>query len=114
MSRVYFARLSVVLLLVAVISAPSAWGAPLRQPSGASSVDILAWVWSSIAPTWAKSGANLDPHGLSVNPTPAVDAGCTIDPHGGCEVAQGVSQAPPPTTEAGCTIDPHGVCTPAP
>jgi hypothetical protein len=112
MFRIRFARCLLILLLVAAVSAPSAWGAPLRLSNGVSSVNIVAWAWESVVALWEKAGAHLDPHGLSVIlPSPPADAGCGIDPHG-VRAAQPETSVQSPTTEAGCTIDPHGVCTP--
>lgn len=115
MSCIRSTRFLVVLLLIAAVSAPYAWAAPLRQPSGAPSIDIVTRGWKTVVALWAKAGCIIDPHGLCViTPSPALDAGCILDPHGACAAAQGESPAQPPTTEAGCTIDPHGVCTPVP
>jgi len=110
MSRIRSARFLIILLLVTVVSAPAAWATPLRQPSGASSIDIVARAWSTVAALWAKAGCIIDPHGLCVaTPPPTLDEGCVIDPHGGCAAVKGFVQASPPT-EAGCILDPHGVC----
>lgn len=109
MSRIRFARCLLILLLVAIVSTPSAWGAPFRLPSRVTSVDVLAWAWESLVVLWGKGGAHLDPHGLSANPTPT-DEGCIIDPHGACASVHGATPVLPPPMEEGCGIDPHGVC----
>ena len=113
MARSRFSRLVLCLLVLAAVTTPTAWGAPLRLPGESSSFDILARAWESFVALWEKEGANLDPHGLSVPPpSPTAEAGCNLDPHGACSEVQGNSPTLQPTTEAGCVIDPHGLCIP--
>lgn len=112
MSRSSVARFVVVLLVVATLTTPASWSAPLRLPDETSSFDILARVWNSFLALLAKEGCNIDPHGLCVyKPSPTAEAGCTIDPHGGCAEVQGSTLNLQPRMEAGCGADPHGGCT---
>lgn len=112
MPRNHFARLSVILLVVAALAAPPAWGAAHRLSGGFDPLGIFAHVWSTLSAIWAEAGCNADPHGgCGSGQLPTTDAGCHLDPHGGCATAQ---EAAPllPTTDAGCHADPHGGCTP--
>jgi hypothetical protein len=101
MSRSQFTRSFLILVIVAAVSTPSAWGAPRRLPSEISPFDIFAWAWHSLAAVWSEAGCILDPHGGCA--TDQTDGGCGIDPHGGCATL---------ATDEGCAIDPHGGCKP--
>jgi hypothetical protein len=39
-----------------------------------------------------------------------VEAGCILDPSGGCAGTQSTAPAPPASPDAGCIIDPSGRC----
>ncbi len=109
MPRNHFARLSVILLVVAALAAPPAWGAPRPPSGGIDPIGILAHVWSSLSALWSEEGCNADPHGgCGTSQLSTPNAGCTLDPHGGCATAQQV--VPPPTPDEGCNLDPHGGC----
>jgi len=113
MSSSRFARLVLILLVLAAVTTPSAWGAPLRLTGEPSSFEILARLWESLVSVWNKAGCGADPHGLSTQTSPpTTEAGCILDPHGACIEARGSSLPPQPPTEAGCGLDPHGGCIP--
>lgn len=112
MSRSRSTRLVLVLLVLAAVTTPSAWGAPLRLDNR-SSFDILTRAWESFVAIWNKARCGIDPHGLCVfTPPPTQEAGCTLDPHGACIEVEGNSPASQLDTEARCGLDPHGGCIP--
>lgn len=110
MPRRDFARLSAILLIVAALTAPPAWGASRWPPGEVSPLDLFARIWGSLAAIWSAEGCAIDPHGgCGPSQPPRTDEGCSGDPHGGCGTAQGEAPAPP-TTDSGCNADPHGGC----
>jgi hypothetical protein len=105
------ARLVLVCLTAATLALP-VWGASPRERI-APGVDLLTRLWSVLTAAWADAGCWIDPNGGCATGSPegpGTDEGCGIDPHGGC--AAGRSEAPmaPPGTDAGCGIDPNGGC----
>jgi len=84
-----------VLIVAALLCAPSAWAAPNRE---LHTFDIFAHLWSTVSALWAKAGCMIDPHGSCL---PSAKEGCNLDPHGGCA---------PPSAKEGCMLDPHGAC----
>jgi hypothetical protein len=88
-----FRAIIVFVLAAVILSAPLASAAPIRpakprvERSLLSSIgDLLAVVWQkagcSVDPWGTKAGARMDPLG---DPQPEnLDAGCGIDPLGGC------------------------------
>jgi hypothetical protein len=88
------ARSFLVLLVVATLCTPSAWGTPLRLSLELHPLEALASLWDAFAALWAQSGCGIDPFGGCM-PPPSTDSGCGIDPHGGC-------------TDSGLIVDPHG------
>jgi hypothetical protein len=103
-------RFLFVILTLAVLANP-AWGTNFeRQPLPAA--DLLGRLWSALTGIWAEAGCILDPHGGcgTSAPVPGTDAGCIIDPNGGCASVQ--TEPPAPRTDEGCIIDPHGGCAP--
>ena len=115
MFRSTCARLLLILLVVAAVATPAAWGSPRHLAGEIAPPDIFARFWNALTAIWGEAGCGLDPHGgcaTAASETPApptADAGCMIDPHGGCATAGTVALAP--TADAGCTADPHGGCT---
>jgi len=110
MPRRHFARLSAILLIVAALTAPPAWGAPRWLPGEASPLDIFARIWGSLTAIWSAAGCGIDPHGgCGPGQPPPTDSGSTLDPYGAEQIE---AASPPPTTDAGCIADPHGGCRP--
>jgi hypothetical protein len=110
MHRIRPSRFLFIVLTTAVLVNP-AWGAnPERQPLRAA--DLLDRLWSTLTGIWAEAGCIIDPHGgCGTSPTaPGTDAGCIIDPNGGCAAVQ--AEPPAPRTDEGCIIDPNGGCAP--
>ena len=113
MPRSHFARVLLILLVVGAVAAPSAWAAPHRLSTEIAAFDIFARLWDSLTAIWEEAGCTLDPHGgCGTDQPPTTDAGCGLDPHGGCATTQEVAPPPPPTLDEGCNADPHGGCTP--
>jgi hypothetical protein len=105
-------RLFLVCLLAAALAVPS-WGAsPGGRPT--RSADPMARLWSALTAVWAEAGCWLDPHGGCTAGSPEAagkDEGCWLDPNGGhCAAGQSAAPAPLPRTDEGCWIDPHGGC----
>lgn len=84
-------RFVFVLFLLAALVHP-AWGAT-PEGQARSAMDLLDRLWSALTGIWA-------------------EAGCIIDPHGGCAAIQAEPPAPAPSTDEGCIIDPNGGCAP--
>lgn len=85
----------VVLGLMLFVLVPPAWGATFERQA-----DLLNRLWGTLTGIWAEAGCIIDPHG-GCGATP--DEGCILDPHGGC----GTSPTPARSDE-GCIIDPNG------
>jgi hypothetical protein len=112
MHRSRSCRFVFIVLLLAVLVQP-AWGAsPGGQPLRAAG--LLDRLWSAMTGIWAEAGCIIDPNGgCAPTPTaPGTDEGCIADPNGGCVAVQAEPPAPAPSTDEGCIIDPHGGCAP--
>jgi hypothetical protein len=81
------------LLLAASILAPWVASAAPSSPDElrAHSSAGLTTFWSLLTTLWA-------------------EAGCILDPSGGCAVTQSTAPATPAFPDAGCWIDPNGHC----
>jgi hypothetical protein len=86
-------RTIAVLVLAAVLLAPSAAGAAPRALPANRAVtgalgDLLARFWSSIIALWGDGGCSADPSGRCdthvTTPPITPDGGCSVDPSGGC------------------------------
>lgn len=98
-----FLRVIVVVLLVL-----SAMSTPISaEPRGGAAVagegGWLQGLWGFLAGLLSDAGCGIDPLGGCRQEAPSSDAGCTLDPLGGCQQAV-------PTVDEGCTIDPLGRC----
>ncbi len=72
--------------------------------------DLFARGWSLFSSLWSDFGDSVDPGNApgSGAPRPIFgEAGCMIDPHGGCATSTAVA---PIFSEAGCSVDPFGRC----
>ncbi|HEX7183458.1 MAG TPA: hypothetical protein VF756_16615 [Thermoanaerobaculia bacterium] len=110
MSRIRYARIVLVLLVVAALAAPPAWSQPTERPDSLAArvSNAFAFLGDLLSALWAEEGCIADPHGGcagSQGETPTGDEGCGIDPHG-CSEGQGET----PAGDEGCWIDPHGGC----
>ncbi len=111
MSRSRSRRPLAAVLLLALAALPAAALAPPRSqdPAPAASFTLRLWDW--LASAWAEAGCIIDPGGgcagAAEEPAPAErpDEGCIIDPNGRCSPRQ---EHP----DAGCIIDPSGGCAP--
>ncbi len=105
------ARLFLVCLLAAALAVPARGASPMGGNAPAN--DLLSRLWSTLIAVWAEAGCGIDPHGGCTAGFPEAagkDEGCGIDPHGGCAAGQSEAPAPLPGTDEGCWIDPHGGC----
>jgi len=115
MSRSRVSLVILVVLIAAILAAPAAWGAPRQASRDRLAMDFMARVWHSLATVWLEAGCVIDPHGgcaTGVATPPGGDNGCGIDPHGTCQAGSTAPPEPQPTGDIGCGIDPHGGCTP--
>jgi hypothetical protein len=105
-------RFVFVVLLLSLLVNP-AWGANFERQR-LPAADLLDRLWSTFTGIWAEAGCILDPHGgCGTSPAaPGMDAGCIIDPNGGCAAVQNEPPAPAPRTDEGCILDPNGGCAP--
>jgi len=122
MSRSTFRRIPLVLLLAALLTAPSAFAARLKAPAAPKAAEpvpfqLFSQAWSFFTSLWAEEGCHIDPNGRCLTSTvltapPAhSDEGCNLDPNGRC-AARPVLPAPPRVdTDSGCHIDPNGRCS---
>lgn len=95
----------VVLGLMLFVLVPPAWGGTFERQA-----DLLNRLWETLTGIWAEAGCILDPHG-GCGTTP--DAGCILDPNGGgCSAVQTEPPATAPRAAEGCIIDPNGGCAP--
>lgn len=103
MRRLHSARVLFVLLLTIVLGAPPVWGQPAR-PEVTSAFSQL---WGLIIELWGDAGCIIDPYGGCTAGAPCSpgQAGCGIDPYGASSARSGLSFA-----EEGCILDPHGGC----
>lgn len=97
------------LVLFAVLAA-----AVLVNPAPLRAASLLDRLWSALTGVWAEAGCIIDPNGgCGASPAaPGTDEGCIIDPHGGCAAVLIEPPAPAPTPDEGCILDPHGGCAP--
>lgn len=102
MSRV--TRLAFVLVLALGLAAPSSWAAGIENPRTAP--EVVTRLRNLLTGLWAEAGCIIDPHGGCAAPIQP-DEGCIIDPNGGCR-----GGAAPVQPDAGCIIDPNGGCSP--
>ena len=99
MSRV--TRIAFVLVLALALATPPSWAAGVENPRTAP--DLLSRFWRLMTAIWSDAGCALDPHGGCSAPI-LPDEGCAIDPNGGC--------AAPILPDEGCILDPNGGCSP--
>jgi len=102
-------------LLAATLIAPAAWAAPHEAQSHQASTEVAMRLWHALTTMWLEAGCYIDPHGgctLSLAHSAAGDVGCWIDPHGTCKTNSGVPAKAGPSIDAGCIADPHGGCLP--
>lgn len=106
--RVVFA----ILLLAALVQ--PAWGMTNLERQTRPGLRLLDHLWSVLTGAWAEAGCIIDPHGGCgpASAAPGTDEGCIIDPNGGCAAVQAEPPAPNPRTDEGCVADPHGGCAP--
>ena len=99
----------VLLGLVLFVLVTPAWGASFERHT-----DFLGRLWGTLTGIWAEAGCIIDPNGGCgpASAVPGTDAGCIADPNGGCAAVQAEPPAPAPGTDEGCIIDPNGGCAP--
>jgi hypothetical protein len=76
-SRRHVACTLLILLVMAHFGTPAVWGAPLTETREIGAVSVFARLWEAFTSIWASAEITAPP--------PSTDAGCKIDPHGGCE-----------------------------
>lgn len=84
-----------VLGLMLFVLVPPAWGTTFERQA-----DLLNRLWVTLTGIWAEAGCIIDPHG-GCGTTP--DAGCILDPNGGCGTSPTSARS-----DEGCIIDPNG------
>ena len=111
-------RIALILILLAVATAPpalpanAAHPALLAAPPAVTAADLLSRLRAWLGGIWPDIGCGIDPSGSQHCPPGSTvpDIGCTIDPNG-------VQHCPPSGTapNLGCTIDPSGAqhCPPS-
>ncbi len=96
MPRSLFATTLLIVLVTVASSTPSASGTSRRTGDVPRQKELLSQIWSSLTAIWE-------------------NAGCILDPHGGCATTDvtpppGPDEVSPPSTDEGCILDPHGGC----
>jgi hypothetical protein len=105
MSRII--RFAFVLILALVLVPAPSWAAGPQTRT--TLPDAVTRFWSLLSSLWAEAGCILDPNGGCLpdqTPQPLLpqtDGGCIIDPSGGCSR---------PQPDEGCILDPSGRCVP--
>lgn len=101
MTRFHWSRIVLAIVFAAALSVSPVWA----EPQAAAPVGAFNQLWSLLAELWSEAGCIIDPHGGCGGGAAGsqAEAGCVADPHGGCGDAPTVSFA-----EAGCGIDPYG------
>ena len=115
MSRSVLSRLVCGLLITILSALPLAAAEPAgrAEPRAQGLAAELSSLWGWLAELWSEAGCYIDPYG-GCSPGPAVldnsETGCYIDPNGGCHGSTGSTYNEPDHLENGCYIDPNGGC----
>jgi hypothetical protein len=108
MTRLHWSRIVLALTFITVVSTLPVRAEPQAasegRPARLAAAGAFSQLWSLLTELWSEAGCIIDPHGgCGTGSGPLGEAGCGLDPHGVCGGgAQGSF------TEAGCGIDPYG------
>lgn len=108
MTRIHWSRIFLVFVLAAALSASPVWAEPQAtaegRPARLAEAGALSQLWSLLTELWSDAGCIIDPYGgCTAGAGPLGEEGCGLDPHGVCGDAPRGS-----STEEGCGIDPYG------
>jgi|SRR5215210_56335 len=108
-----------VFLLAAALSLPLPSAAEPRTggtPRGSATAwELVAHLWNALTAAWIDAGCSVDPYGgcgassSAPEPTEFVDEGCSVDPFGRCG-GRSATSAPTENLDNGCSVDPFGGC----
>jgi len=104
MRRLCSSRLVLALFLAATLGTPHVWAGSRTAGEGQTdrheATSAVSQLWDLITALWGDAGCIMDPHGgcTAVRDASVPEAGCGLDPHGSCTTQS------TPSTDAGCGI----------